>query len=411
VASLLIHLISNVPTFIISLICYILSTIKVVSSETSDKVINYWIDYQCHVLDLLTLNFALFLFVYPKAVDLFYQSLKEINYQTGIRLQTTHYVSLMPILKPKSPIKASIKSSFSNIKSMILNIFHYSPICCLGLSKELLPYFWPLLTTYLMDISIATMIHFLSYIPYIGGFIAPLITFQLIYPTAGPLTAIFASFVSIPRCVPSFVTPCAPRRMFSFFKTATAGDNYQSETSFVNILPIILYQTVFRLMGFYLSVYFNRIPFTKQQRNQWIKSRSGVLIGYIITVYIISSFLGPFGLLAIFYGLAGLGELIGNITTTPPIASSVETPTSDNDEHIHNNDTNNDDDNDKEKEREKDNNNDNNDNNDELQKSQSSTRLYEMQKLTDWIDKEIFASFSKKQYLKDFIEDFNSILE
>lgn len=375
VTSVSISLISNLPTMVIGTAMYILSLVKIISSETSYKITNYWIDYQCHVLDLMTLSFSLILICFPSIMTTFYASISDLNHDMGERLKSTDYKSLLPISRPKSSMRSYFGQFIDIARSLIP--FKLELVNELDIGK--------LIRAYLMDALTVTLIHLFSKLPYIGGFISPIVTFSLTYPVCGFYMASLGTIVSIPSLLPRFLIPSVPRRMFSLFKTPVAGDQYLPETSFINILPLVLFLSIFRLLDLYLGVYFNKLPFTKIQVDLWIRSRSGVLIGYIITIYIISSFLGPFGFIGVYMGVAGLSELVINVTTPPPRLVSLESPPimkSDDDER-------------EGKER----------------RSYSSSRLIDMQKLSYWIEKECHTVVEKKQYLRDIIEDFNRFID
>lgn len=380
VTSVSINLISNLPTMILGTLMYTLALVNVISNTTSDHITNYWIDYQCHVLDLMTLSFSLILILFPSILTMFYDSMMEVDDKMSLRLKLTNYKSLFPSSKSKSSLLSISKSSyliqlFNFLKKLPIKLPEIQLINELNLFK--------LIKTYLVDVMMVTSIHFMSKLPYIGSFVSPIITFSFIYPVCGFFMALLGTFVSIPSLLPRILIPCAPRRMFSMFKTPIAGDQYSPETSFINILPLILFLTTFRLLDFYLGVYFYKLPFTNNQIDHWIKSRSGILIGYIITIYIISSFLGPFGFIGIYTGVAGMGELISNVSTIPPKAVSLESlPEREND-----------------------------DDDEKIKRSYSSSRLIDMQRLSHWIEKETSTLVSKKQYLSDLIEDFNKFID
>lgn len=364
---------SNVPSMVVGTCCYILSLVGALSSETSNQIVDYWIDYQCHVLDLMTLSFSLVLVAFRSIEEMFYASVENVDQKMGQRLRSTDYRSLVPIARPKSPVKSWLNQLFEMAQHSPLKIPHIQLAHQLEVTK--------LLRNYTFDVFVVSAIHFGSKLPYWGGFISPLMTFWFTCPVCGVVVASMGTVVSIPSLLPRFIIPCAPRRMFSMFKTPLAGAQYLPETRFVNILPLVMFLTTFRLLHFYLGIYFYRIPFSKVQVDQWIQSRSGVLIGYIVTVYIISSFLGPFGLVGIYAGIAGMGQLIANVTTTPPKAISLDSPP------IIAHDDHND------------------------QRSYSSSRLVDMQRLSQWIDGESLSLVSKQRYLRDIIEDFNRFID
>lgn len=376
ITSLILTLLSNVPTMALSVFMYTLSLVNIVSEKTEHWLVNYYIDYQCHVLDLMTLSFILILIIFPSIIRKFDLSITNASHKMGERFQSFSYNEVLPKNTSKPIfIRTYLESIYQIINKLSKKI-------SLPLVKEI--NFTDFIISYVSDTLILTLIHILSHLPYIGPFITPIITFSSTYQICGSFISLIGALVSIPSILPSFVIPAAPRRFLSPFKNPTSGPETVGETRFANILPLVIFLTTSRLFKLFSSVYLNKLPMNKSQTDQWYRSRFGILYGYITTIYIISSILGPLGFLAVFMGIVGMSQLIVSTTSVPPLLTSISqkiTVKNDStaslgvDENIE-------------------------------QRSNSNLRLADMNRLGEWIQKEITMSMNKRQYLQDIIDNF-----
>ncbi|GMM32288.1 hypothetical protein DAMA08_050330 [Martiniozyma asiatica (nom. inval.)] len=418
ITSLVLQLLANVPVMIFSVILGLMSCLRLTDNSKAERLTNYWTDYQIHVLDLHGFFTVLFLFIFPPLIQVFYFRLGEIDHRTAYKLLKTNYHVLFPS-RPTNTTRAFFKplSDFLEINlKMITN--HISLIVpSITFVSQMYSQLVPFLNQYIMDTIELTFIHLLSHIPYIGILIPPLMTFYSIYWRTGQFTAFLAAFITIPGVVPLFLIPCGPRSMFSIYKSPTHGGYYQSETSYFNIMPLFFYFNLERLLNLFTCIYFSHFPFSERDKQEWIQSRSGILIGYIITVYLLTCILGPFGLFSLAAGLSGTSEIMVKLTTPPPRAQSAEQSVGEDfvydilgksfltnsleyenlnadkfDSNFQQNT------NIKMKDQQ----------DHQLPKTPSSAKLLDMKRLSEWMDKESFRIFERKELIKDFIDGFHN---
>lgn len=135
--------------------------------------------------------------------------------------------------------------------------------------------------------AISLAVYLLTFIPKIGPFVLPAASFYTFNKAVGPVPAsvIFAGGFFLPK-----------RYMVSFLQT------YFSSRS---------------LMSQLLQPYFNRIRFTRQQKEIWFIDRSGVLFGFSVAFGIMVK-IPLFGVLVYGIAEASTAYLITKITEPPP---------------------------------------------------------------------------------------------
>ncbi|EMC95688.1 hypothetical protein BAUCODRAFT_499052 [Baudoinia panamericana UAMH 10762] len=135
--------------------------------------------------------------------------------------------------------------------------------------------------------ALSLAVYLCSFIPYVGRFVLPAVSFYTFNKAVGPAPAvlIFSTGIFLPRRY-------LVRFLQSYFSSRT-------------------------LMRELLDPYFSRIRYTPEQKRRWFKEREGVLYGFALTFFIILRI--PLGGVLI-YGVAeaSTAYLITKITSPPP---------------------------------------------------------------------------------------------
>lgn len=135
--------------------------------------------------------------------------------------------------------------------------------------------------------SISMAIYLLSFMPFFGSFVMPLVSFYTFNNVVGTPTAvvIFGAGIYLPR-----------RWMVKFLGTFWGGRSLVREL---------------------LAPYFNRVPYNKSDREHWFRAREGIMFGFgaVFYYFIRTPF---FGIIAYGIAEASTAYLITKVTEPPP---------------------------------------------------------------------------------------------
>ncbi|KAF2152596.1 transmembrane protein UsgS [Myriangium duriaei CBS 260.36] len=270
-AGIAIRLIVSIPTIGVRVLLWVLSWFMDFQASSWDDDVLRSLDFIEH--SVLQIPFFLMTFIRhlsPALDAMFMESLRWVD-QTYVKkhksedpshLRAMYYPNL--IMYPVTTSTASADQKKSPVDAMIATLYRYG-----------------------RKAAISIAVFALSYVPYVGRFVLPAVSFYTFNNAVGlePALVIFGGGIFLPR-----------RYLVMFLQSYFASRS---------------------LMRDLLDPYFKRVKFTKEQKKAWFRDREGVLFGFGVGFFVFLK-LPLLGVLIYGVAEASTAFLITKITEPPP---------------------------------------------------------------------------------------------
>jgi len=281
IIGIIIRLLIALPSLCIKFILYLLSFVLPLHLTTwDDTVLNTLAFIENHVLQLPLFLLSLMRYAAPSALDdLFMMSLRWVDHTYAVKHQhqdhsdPTFRPAYYPSLSQYSKGSAEKRSPQTTRQKIESAVAFFSRFAKKG--------------------SISLAVYAASFIPKIGRFVLPAASFWTFKSAVGlgPASLIFGIGVFLPQ-----------RFLVVFLQSYFASRGLVREL---------------------LEPYFSRIPFTKEEKKKWFRSREGLLFGFGIGFYLLLR-LPLLGVLVYGIAEASTAYLITKVSDPPPPPSEYK---------------------------------------------------------------------------------------
>ncbi|KAL2014806.1 hypothetical protein VTN00DRAFT_2331 [Thermoascus crustaceus] len=273
-AGIAIHLIVQFPIVAVKFLLWIASLVSDLDQATWDDKILGGLNFMSNfILQVPFLLMTLMRYITPTLDEIFMESVKWVDETYVQKHQSDDQKDLRAMYYP--------------------NLVMYSTKGSSGTSKKLPQAIMAFFKRYSRKVATWIGVYLLSFVPVIGRFVMPAVSFYAFKKAVGPVPAavIFGTGILLPKWI-----------LVAFLQS------YFSSRS---------------LMRELLEPYFCRIRFDKEQKRRWFLDREGVLFGFAFgfTVVLKTPFIG-----VLMYGIAqaSTAYLITKITDPPPPPAQSE---------------------------------------------------------------------------------------